>query len=192
MKKKIDELRDEMIAEAEAEVDEEIKQEKKQKKESRLAKLKEKFKRPEVLSDDEVQLEVKLDREEMLRRIRFRKKTLRRVGIIFFVAILVLTFFSNTIMNYSLPEVSTVTVFNGKVSQKVRCQGQVSVGTDLDVTVSGTRTVKEVLVEDGDQVKEGDVIMTFDETENTELEEAESTLESLQLTYDKSQLRSYE
>lgn len=189
MKKQLDELRDEMIAEAEAEVDEEIKQEKKRKKESRLARLREKFKRPEVLSDDEVQFEVKLDREEMLRRIRFRKKTLRRVGVIFFVVILVLTFFSNTIMNYSLPEVSTVTVFNGKVSQKVRCQGQVSVGTDLDVTVSGTRTVKEVLVEDGDQVKEGDVIMTFDETENKELEEAESTLESLQLTYDKSQLR---
>ena len=173
--------KDEIMAELEAEIDEEIKREKLLKKEKKRNAL--------ILSDAEAELQTKLDREEMLRRIRFRKKTLRRFAIIFFVALMVLTFFSNTIMNYSLPEVSTSTVFSGKVSQKVRCQGPVSVGTDLDVTVSGTRTVKEVLVEDGDEVKEGDVIMTFDETENTELTEAESTLEDLQLSYDKSQLR---
>ncbi|MCR5227968.1 MAG: biotin/lipoyl-binding protein [Eubacterium sp.] len=173
--------KDEIMAELEAEIDEEIKREKLLKKEKKKNAL--------ILSDAEAELQTKLDREEMLRRIRFRKKTLRRFAIIFFVALMVLTFFSNTIMNYSLPEVSTSTVFSGKVSQKVRCQGPVSVGTDLDVTVSGTRTVKEVLVEDGDEVKEGDVIMTFDETENTELTEAESTLEDLQLSYDKSQLR---
>jgi len=173
--------KDEIMAELEAEIDEEIKREKLLKKQRKRNAL--------ILSDAEAELQTKLDREEMLRRIRFRKKTLRRFAIIFFVALMVLTFFSNTIMNYSLPEVSTSTVFSGKVSQKVRCQGPVSVGTDLDVTVSGTRTVKEVLVEDGDEVKEGDVIMTFDETENTELTEAESTLEDLQLSYDKSQLR---
>ncbi len=181
MKERLDNLRDEISAELEAEIDEEIKREKLLKKEKKKNAL--------ILSDAEAELQTKLDREEMLRRIRFRKKTLRRFAIIFFVALMVLTFFSNTIMNYSLPEVSTSTVFSGKVSQKVRCQGPVSVGTDLDVTVSGTRTVKEVLVEDGDEVKEGDVIMTFDETENTELTEAESTLEDLQLSYDKSQLR---
>ncbi len=160
--------KDEIMAELEAEIDEEIKREKLLKKQRKRNAL--------ILSDAEAELQTKLEREEMLRRIRFRKKTLRRFAIIFFVALMVLTFFSNTIMNYSLPEVSTSTVFSGKVSQKVRWQGPVSVGTDLDVTVSGTRTVKEVLVEDGDEVKEGDVIMTFDETENTELTEAESTL----------------
>ena len=112
-----------------------------------------------------------------------------RFAVIFFATLIILTFFSNTIMNYSLPEVSTETVYGSSVSQKVRCQGSVEVSSDLEVTVSGQRVVKEVFFEDGDEVKEGDVIMTFEETENTELAEAQKTLESLQLAYEKQILR---
>ena len=49
-----------------------------------------------------------------------RKKVVRRVTAIFLIILALLTFFSNTIMNYSLPEVSTVTIASGKVSEKVR------------------------------------------------------------------------
>lgn len=118
-----------------------------------------------------------------------RKKIIKRIAIIFVVALIILTFFSNTIMNYSLPEVATVTVFSGTVSQKVRCQGQLEVSKDAELTVTGDRVVKEVKVESGDRVKKGDVIMTFDETENTELAEAESQLETLELDYQKSQIK---
>ena len=110
------------------------------------------------ISREMVENEKKLDKEEELKRLRFRKKLIRRIAIIFIIALLLLTFFSNTIMNYSLPEISTVTVSRGSVSEKVRCQGTVEVSKDIDVTVSGERVVKEVLVEDGDEVKEGDVI----------------------------------
>lgn len=144
---------------------------------------------PVIMSDEDFEINNKLDREEAIRHLRFRKKMLRRFAAFFFAALIILTFFSNTIMNYSLPEVSTVTVFSGNVSQKVRCQGPVEVSDDVEITVSGTRTVSEVLVEDGDQVKEGDVIMTFDENENTDLKEAEKTLEELETAYEKSQLR---
>ena len=127
--------------------------------------------------------------EEQIKKRNKRKKLITRFTVIFFVILILLTFFSNTIMNYSLPEVSTVTVYSGSVSQKVRCQGSVEVSKDLEVTVSGKRVVKEVFFEDGDTVKAGDVIMTFEETENTDLTEAEKTLESLETSYEKSQLR---
>ncbi len=140
------------------------------------------------ISREMVENEKKLDKEEELKRLRFRKKLIRRIAIIFIIALLLLTFFSNTIMNYSLPEISTVTVSRGSVSEKVRCQGTVEVSKDIDVTVSGERVVKEVLVEDGDEVKEGDVIMTFDASANDAIAEAERDLETLEVDYEKTKL----
>ena len=136
-------------------------------------------KRNLLSQEDDFEIINRLDREEHIKKTRRRKRTLRNFAVIFFVILIILTFFSNTIMNYSLPEVTTTTVFSGNVSQKIRCQGSVEISSDMEVTVSGKRTVKEVLVEDGDQVKEGDVIMTFEETENEDLKEAEKTLEDL-------------
>ena len=140
------------------------------------------------ISREMAENEKKLDKEEELKRLRFRKKLIRRIAIIFIIALLLLTFFSNTIMNYSLPEISTVTVSRGSVSEKVRCQGTVEVSKDIDVTVSGERVVKEVLVEDGDEVKEGDVIMTFDASANDAIAEAERDLETLEVDYEKTKL----
>ena len=140
-------------------------------------------------SMEDIELEREVDRLEEMRRVRFKKRTLRNFAIIFFVALIILTFFSNTIMNYSLPEVTTETIYNGSVSQKVRCQGAVEVSLDQDVTVSGKRVVKEVFFEDGDTVKEGDVIMTFEEEENTDLKDAEEELEQLESDYEKQTLR---
>ncbi len=117
---------------------------------------------------------------------RLKKKIIGRFATIFIVALIILTFFSNTIMNYSLPEVSTVPVTNGTVAQKVRCQGTVEVGENFEVTVSGSRTVKEVLVKNGDMVEKGQILMTFDETEDSEVSQAEATLKELEKTYKRS------
>ena len=139
----------------------------------------------EELSREEAENEKKLDKEEELKRLRFRKKLIRRIAIIFVIILLLLTFFSNTIMNYSLPEVSTVTVSRGNVAQKIRCEGQVEVSKDIEVTISGERKVKEVMFEDGDEVKEGDVIMTFEADEDSDLKKAEDELETLENDYQK-------
>ena len=119
-----------------------------------------------------------------------RKHIVKKAAVIFLVAMLILTFFSNTIMNYSLPEVATEPVTTGTVSNKVRGQGTVETNSDLDVTVSGARVVKEVKVEAGDEVKKGDVLFTFEEGENTELDEAQNALDDLELNYAKSLLNS--
>lgn len=118
-----------------------------------------------------------------------RKHIIKKAAVIFLVVMLLLTFFSNTIMNYSLPEVATEPVTTGTVSNKVRGQGTVETNSDCEVTVSGTRVVKEVKVEAGDEVKKGDVLFTFEEGENSELDEAQSALDDLELNYAKSLLK---
>lgn len=117
-----------------------------------------------------------------------RKKIIRKVTVLFLVVLLALTFFSNTILNYSLPEVATTYVNQGSVSNKVRVQGEVEMNSDYEVTVSGTRVIKEVLVEAGDTVKAGQTLFTFEEGENQELEEAKQALEDMELNYAKSLL----
>lgn len=128
------------------------------------------------------------DKEEEMQGSK-RKKLIKKVATIFIVVLLLLTFFSNTIMNYSLPEVATEPVSSGTVSSKVRGQGTVETNSENDVTVSGSRKVKEVKVAAGDEVKKGDVLFTFEEGENTELDEAEKNLENLELSYAKSLLK---
>ena len=118
-----------------------------------------------------------------------RKQIVKKAAAIFLVLLLVLTFFSNTIMNYSLPEVSTEPVTTGTVSNKVRGQGTVEMNSDYEVMVSGARVIKEVKVEQGDEVKAGDVLFTFEEGENSELSTEEDTLNEMELTYAKSLLK---
>lgn len=119
-----------------------------------------------------------------------RKQIIKKIAVVFLSAMLILTFFSNTIMNYSLPEVATEPVSTGSVSNKVRGQGVVETNSDYEVMVSGPRVIKEVKVEAGDSVEKGQVLFTFEEGENTELGEAEDTLEQMELDYAKSLLKS--
>ncbi|MCM1158594.1 MAG: HlyD family efflux transporter periplasmic adaptor subunit [Bacteroidales bacterium] len=126
----------------------------------------------------------------MMEKETKRKPMIKKIAVIFLVTLLILTFFSNTIMNYSLPEVATEPVTSGTVSNKVRGQGIVETNSDYEVMVSGARIIKEVKVEAGDEVKKGQVLFTFEEGENTELEEAEETLEQMELDYAKSLLKS--
>ncbi|MDE6433564.1 MAG: HlyD family efflux transporter periplasmic adaptor subunit [Lachnospiraceae bacterium] len=118
-----------------------------------------------------------------------RKQIVKKAAVIFLVVLMILTFFSNTIMNYSLPEVSTEPVSSGSVSNKVRGQGTVETNSDYEVMVSGARVVKEVKIESGQEVKAGDVLFTFEEGENTELEAEQETLDQMELEYAKSLLK---
>ena len=52
-----------------------------------------------------------------------RKDKIKNITIIFLLVMLILTFFSNTIMNYSLVEVSTQQVTSGQITSKVRGSG---------------------------------------------------------------------
>ena len=104
-------------------------------------------------------------------------------AIIFLAVLLVLTFFSNTILNRSLPEVATVYVQEGTITSKVRGTGTVTARENYDVTIEQTRKVQSVLVRLGDEVKVGDVLFTLQPGDSDELEKAEKQLKTLEENY---------
>lgn len=117
-----------------------------------------------------------------------KRAWVKNAVIVFLSMMLVLTFFSNTIMNRSLPEVGTAYVESGSINAKIRGSGTVSAGESYDVVMDQTRKVASVLVQVGDTVMPGDVLFTLAETESQELKQAQDALEDMRLSYEKSLL----
>ena len=114
-----------------------------------------------------------------------KREWVKNAIIIFLVIMLILTFFSNTIMNYSLPEVSAQYVGSGTLSEQIRGSGTVEANQSYEVKLDETRTIASVNVKVGDMVEKDQVILTLEDAESTELETARKTLDSLKLEYEK-------
>jgi len=109
----------------------------------------------------------------------------KNAAIIFLVVILVLTFFSNTIMNRTLPEVATQEVTSGSIVARVRGTGTVQANSNTQVKMDQNRVIRSVLVKVGQQVKAGDVLFTLGEGASEDIDAAEDKLRSLQTSYNK-------
>lgn len=119
-----------------------------------------------------------------------RREWVKTAAIVFLSVMLVLTFFSNTIMNYSLPEVAAQYITSGTITAKIRGTGIVESGSLFNVKITESRKVLSVEVRVGDIVEIGDIICYLDESESSELKDARAQLEILQDTYE-SALDSY-
>ena len=104
-------------------------------------------------------------------------------AIVFLVVLLLLTFFSNTIMNHSLPEVATNMVSNGTITAKVRGTGTVTANGNHKVKAKSNMTIGRVVVKAGQEVNAGDVLFVLGAADSTELEDAMIELEDLQTQY---------
>lgn len=113
-----------------------------------------------------------------------RREWVKTAAIVFLSVMLVLTFFSNTIMNYSLPEVAAQYVQSGSITAKIRGTGVVESGDPYNVMVKETRKVSSVAVKVGDQVQKGDVLVYLEGQESEELKTAKASLEAAQNAYD--------
>ena len=109
----------------------------------------------------------------------------KNAAIIFLVVILVLTFFSNTIMNRTLPEVATQEVTSGSIVARVRGTGTVQANSNTQVKMDQNRVIRSVLVKVGQQVKAGDVLFTLGEGASEDIDAAEDKLQSLQASYNR-------
>ena len=109
----------------------------------------------------------------------------KNAAIIFLAVLLVLTFFSNTIMNRSLPEVATQEVTSGSIVARVRGTGTVTANSNTQVKMEKTRVIRSVLVKVGQQVEAGDVLFTLGEGSSEDIEAAENTLRNLQANYNR-------
>ena len=116
------------------------------------------------------------------------REWVKNAAIIFLAVLLVLTFFSNTIMNRSLPEVASAPVQSGNIVAKVRGTGTVTANGNHQVKATETRTIRAVMVKVGQEVNAGDVLFVLGEGDATELEQARETLRNMQTSYQKSAL----
>ncbi len=106
--------------------------------------------------------------------------------IVFLVILLILTFFSNTIMNRSLAEVATKSVVGGSITERVRGTGTVTATGGFEVKAPQTREILAVMVKVGQTVEVGDVLFVFSEGGSEELETARENLRQLELNRQRS------
>lgn len=112
-----------------------------------------------------------------------RREWVKNAAIIFLTIMLLLTFFSNTIMNYSLPEVATQYVQTGTITAKVRGTGKIEASDPYNVIAKESRVITSVAVKQGDTVEKDQVIYYLEDAESDELTQAEKELEDLELNY---------
>lgn len=113
------------------------------------------------------------------------REWVKNAAIIFLLILLVLTFFSNTIMNRTLPEVATQSVQSGPITAKVRGTGTVAANGTHQVKADKTREIRAVMVKAGQEVQAGDVLFVLGAGDSAELEAAQSALRQLQTSYQK-------
>ncbi len=112
----------------------------------------------------------------------------KNAAIIFLSVMLVLTFFSNTFMNRSLPEVAVQSVQSGTISAKIRGTGAVTANESFEVKSPQTREVLSVPVKVGDEVAVGDILLHYSDADSAQIKEAEAALDALVLAYQTSLL----
>lgn len=119
-----------------------------------------------------------------------RRAWIKNVAIIFLTVLLLLTFFSNTILNYSLPEVSAQYARYDSISGAIKANGTVKANESYvvtydeaeegsEVTTPGqTRKVVSVYVKQGSEVAIGDPILALEGGSSEELKTAEENLKN--------------
>ena len=113
-----------------------------------------------------------------------KKRTWVTKVIIAFVAfLLLLTFFSNTIMNFFIPKVVGKRISGGNLSYTDKATSVVEPVTKYEIKVAEGRTIEKVLVEDYEQVKKDEVLLKLKyrtEEDASILEELKKELNDLE------------
>lgn len=112
-----------------------------------------------------------------------KRELIKTIAIVFLAVLLVLTFFSGTIMNYSLPEVATQMVSSGTINAKIRGSGTLAANESYKVNLKQTREVRSVCVKVGDTVEEGTLLFVLGDVESEELRTAQEALENARISY---------
>lgn len=117
-----------------------------------------------------------------------KRELIKTIAIVFLIVLLILTFFSQTIMNYSLPEVATQMVSSGTINAKIRGSGTLAANESYEVMLKQTREIRSVCMKVGDTVAEGDLLFILGDVESEELKTAQDELSNLQIEYQKQML----
>ncbi|MGN0631148.1 MAG: biotin/lipoyl-binding protein [Ruminococcus sp.] len=97
----------------------------------------------------------------MKKLINSKKRTIAVIAVCFFSAVLILTFFSNTIQNASLPEITARYVSAGKVYERISGSGIAEADKTLNIYPECSGIIADISVRTGDTVKKGDLLCTI-------------------------------
>ncbi len=120
----------------------------------------------------------------MSERKKNKREWVKTAAIIFLSIMLILTFFSNTIMNHSLPEVATQYVQPDTITAKIRGNGIIESGDPYSVKIKGVRKVESVEVRVGDKVQKGEILCYLSAEDSAELTAARAELKTAKSEYD--------
>lgn len=112
-----------------------------------------------------------------------RRNWVKNIAIIFLSVMLVLTLFSNTIMNYSLPEVSAQYVYSGNITTRIRGSGTVEAKEVYNVTAPSSSKIKDIGIKVGQRVEIGDVMFLLENAKDVNLIAALEALAQLKEDY---------
>ncbi len=118
-----------------------------------------------------------------------RRSWIKNIAIIFLLIMLLLTFFSNTIMNYSLPEVATEYPESGTITTRIKGQGTLEANFTYELKMPETRTIKDVGIRQGSKVAEGDVLFVLEAGESPDYTAAEKAYENAKIAYESELLK---
>ena len=97
-----------------------------------------------------------------------RRAKVIKAMVAFIVILALLTFFSNTIMNLTIPKVMGSYASRGNLSYSNSARGTITVENQTEVKGLEGRTVDQVLVSNYDSVEVGDTILTLKSLEESE------------------------
>lgn len=117
-----------------------------------------------------------------------KREWVKTAAIIFLVILLILTFFSRTILNHSLPEVATQMVTSGSINAKIRGSGTVTANEAYEVILKQTRKIQSVMVKEGQEINAGDVLFILEAEDSEEVKAAQDALDQAELAYEKALL----
>lgn len=112
-----------------------------------------------------------------------RRNTIKNVAIVFLVIMLILTLYSKTFRNYSLPEVTMVNPTSETIKDQARGTGNLEAADPYTLNATESRVVSSVGITKGDHVDIGDVIYYLEDKESEELQKAKSELSELENKY---------
>jgi len=112
---------------------------------------------------------------------KFNRAWVKNAAIIFLTVMLLLTFFSNTILNISLPEVVTAQPSPGTITNTVRGNTTAEAAGSYSIIVDFTAQILAVYVREGEVVEQGQRLFTLEAGEN----ELQIQLNTLRLNYQK-------
>lgn len=115
-----------------------------------------------------------------------RKKLILKVSAVFLGVMVLLTFFSNTINNFSLPRVKVEQPSSGSLIKVITSEGSVREKEVVRIYSRSSRKVVDILAKTGERVKKGDIILLLDrEALEEELREDTLLLEKIRLSLEK-------